>query len=112
MLHGQAKADAVRAIAEQEGIDLATSYAYGDSTNDVAILSEVGFPCAINPDRRLRRLRRRRWAGRCASSATAAATPAAAPPWPAWPGWRGPAGSSRGPSCARGAGPGDGEDVL
>ncbi|WP_246125362.1 HAD family hydrolase [Cellulomonas xylanilytica] len=55
MLHGQAKADAVRAIAEQEGIDLATSYAYGDSTNDVAILSEVGFPCAINPDRRLRR---------------------------------------------------------
>ena len=55
MLHGQAKADAVRAIAEQEGIDLAASYAYGDSTNDVAILSEVGFPCAINPDRRLRR---------------------------------------------------------
>ena len=55
MLHGQAKADAVRAIAEREGIDLSTSYAYGDSTNDVAILSEVGFPCAINPDRRLRR---------------------------------------------------------
>ncbi len=55
MLHGQAKADAVRTLAERDGIDLATSYAYGDSTNDVAILSEVGFPCAINPDRRLRR---------------------------------------------------------
>ncbi len=55
MLHGQAKADAVRALAEREGIDLSASYAYGDSTNDVAILSEVGFPCAINPDRRLRR---------------------------------------------------------
>src|SRR4051794_28262936 len=54
MLHGQAKAEAVRRIAEEHGIDLATSYAYGDSTNDVAILSEVGFPCAINPDRRLR----------------------------------------------------------
>ncbi|AEE45044.1 HAD family hydrolase [Cellulomonas fimi] len=55
MLHGQAKADAVRALAERDHIDLVASYAYGDSTNDVAILSEVGHPCAINPDRRLRR---------------------------------------------------------
>ncbi len=55
MLHGKAKAEAVRALAEREGIDLAASSAYGDSTNDVPILSEVGFPCAINPDGRLRR---------------------------------------------------------
>jgi HAD superfamily hydrolase (TIGR01490 family) len=55
MLHGRAKAEAVRALAASHGIDLAHSYAYGDSTNDVPILSEVGFPCAINPDRRLRR---------------------------------------------------------
>ncbi len=55
MLHGKAKAQAVRALAEREGIDLAASSAYGDSTNDVPILSEVGFPCAINPDSRLRR---------------------------------------------------------
>jgi len=55
MLHGRAKAEAVRSIAAAHGIDLAQSYAYGDSTNDVPILSEVGFPCAINPDRRLRR---------------------------------------------------------
>jgi HAD superfamily hydrolase (TIGR01490 family) len=55
MLHGRAKAEAVRALAAASGIDLAQSYAYGDSTNDVPILSEVGFPCAINPDRRLRR---------------------------------------------------------
>ncbi|GCD19531.1 hydrolase [Cellulomonas algicola] len=55
LLHGQAKADAVRALAERDRIDLGESYAYGDSTNDVAILSEVGHPCAINPDRRLRR---------------------------------------------------------
>ena len=55
MLHGRAKAEAVRALATDNGIDLADSYAYGDSTNDVPILSEVGFPCAINPDRRLRR---------------------------------------------------------
>jgi len=55
LLHGQAKARAVQALAEREGIDLAASYAYGDSTNDVPILSTVGHPCAINPDPRLRR---------------------------------------------------------
>ena len=52
---GKAKASAVRELAERENLDLTASYAYGDSTNDVPILSEVGFPCAINPDRRLRR---------------------------------------------------------
>jgi HAD superfamily hydrolase (TIGR01490 family) len=55
LLHGKAKASAVRALAERDGIDLAASYAYGDSTNDVAVLSEVGHPFAINPDKRLRR---------------------------------------------------------
>jgi HAD superfamily hydrolase (TIGR01490 family) len=55
LLHGKAKASAVRALAEREGLDLEQSFAYGDSTNDVPILSEVGFPCAINPDARLRR---------------------------------------------------------
>jgi HAD superfamily hydrolase (TIGR01490 family) len=55
MLHGKAKASAVRELAARENLDLTASYAYGDSTNDVPILSEVGFPCAINPDRRLRR---------------------------------------------------------
>ncbi|GEA86403.1 haloacid dehalogenase [Cellulomonas cellasea DSM 20118] len=55
LLHGEAKACAVRTLAERDGLDLTQSYAYGDSTNDVPILSEVGFPCAINPDGRLRR---------------------------------------------------------
>jgi len=55
LLHGKAKASAVRALAEREGLDLSRSFAYGDSTNDVPILSEVGFPCAINPEARLRR---------------------------------------------------------
>lgn len=55
LLHGQAKASAVRALAEREGYDLEQCHAYGDSTNDVAILSTVGHPCAINPDARLRR---------------------------------------------------------
>lgn len=55
LLHGEAKAAAVRALAEREGYDLAACHAYGDSTNDVPILSTVGHPCAINPDGRLRR---------------------------------------------------------
>ncbi|GIG36028.1 HAD family hydrolase [Cellulomonas pakistanensis] len=55
LLHGRAKAEAVRALADREGLDLERSFAYGDSTNDVPILSEVGFPCAINPDGRLRK---------------------------------------------------------
>ncbi|WP_165372853.1 HAD family hydrolase [Pengzhenrongella frigida] len=55
MLHGEAKASAVRTLAEREGLDLAQSYAYGDSINDLPILSTVGNPCAINPDGRLRR---------------------------------------------------------
>lgn len=55
MLHGEAKAAAVRTLAAERGIDLERSYAYGDSLNDVPILSAVGRPCAINPERRLRR---------------------------------------------------------
>jgi HAD superfamily hydrolase (TIGR01490 family) len=55
LLHGTAKAEAVTDLAEREGIDLGASYAYGDSTHDVPILSLVGNPVAINPDRRLRR---------------------------------------------------------
>jgi HAD superfamily hydrolase (TIGR01490 family) len=55
MLHGRAKAEAVRVLAESEGLDLRACYAYGDSTHDVPILSSVGHPVAINPDARLRR---------------------------------------------------------
>jgi HAD superfamily hydrolase (TIGR01490 family) len=55
LLHGKAKASAVRALAERDGIDLAGSYAYGDSLNDVPLLTCVGHPFAINPDKRLRR---------------------------------------------------------
>ncbi|WP_029289819.1 HAD family phosphatase [Cellulomonas sp. HZM] len=55
MLHGEAKAAAARALAARDGLDLERSYAYGDSLNDIAILSAVGRPCAINPEPRLRR---------------------------------------------------------
>jgi HAD superfamily hydrolase (TIGR01490 family) len=54
ILHGEAKAEAVRALAEREGLDLSRCSAYSDSANDIPLLSMVGQPCAINPDSRLR----------------------------------------------------------
>ncbi|MBM7508765.1 MULTISPECIES: HAD family hydrolase [Nocardioides] len=54
MLHGPAKAEAVRALADREGLDLQACSAYSDSYNDLPMLSMVGDPCAINPDSRLR----------------------------------------------------------
>jgi HAD superfamily hydrolase (TIGR01490 family) len=54
ILHGEAKAEAVRALAEREDLALDRCSAYSDSANDIPMLSLVGYPCAINPDRRLR----------------------------------------------------------
>ena len=53
-LHGMAKAEAVRAIAEREGLDLSRCSAYSDSANDIPMLSLVGNPVAVNPDSTLR----------------------------------------------------------
>jgi len=60
LLHGEAKAEAVRALAEREGLDLSRCAAYSDSVNDVPMLSLVGDPCAVNPDRPLRAVARER----------------------------------------------------
>ena len=49
-VHGAAKAQAVLALAAREGLDLARCSAYSDSSNDIPMLSLVGFPTAINPD--------------------------------------------------------------
>jgi phosphoserine phosphatase len=54
ILHGEAKAEAVRALAAREGLDLAQCAAYSDSANDIPMLELVGQPCAVNPDSRLR----------------------------------------------------------
>ncbi len=43
-------------MAADAGIDLAESYAYGDSYSDREFLESVGHPVAVNPDRALRRL--------------------------------------------------------
>jgi HAD superfamily hydrolase (TIGR01490 family) len=54
MLHGEGKAEAIRALAEREGLDLDRCYAYSDSSNDLPMLTLVGNPCAVNPDSTLR----------------------------------------------------------
>jgi HAD superfamily hydrolase (TIGR01490 family) len=54
MLHGPAKAVAVKELAERFGLQLERCSAYSDSFNDLPMLQEVGDPCAINPDSRLR----------------------------------------------------------
>jgi HAD superfamily hydrolase (TIGR01490 family) len=54
-LHGPAKAEAVKALAAAEGLDLSRCAAYSDSHNDIPMLSLVGHPYAINPDSKLRK---------------------------------------------------------
>jgi HAD superfamily hydrolase (TIGR01490 family) len=54
-LHGKAKAEAVLALAEREGLDLVRCTAYSDSANDVPMLSVVGRAVAVNPDHALRK---------------------------------------------------------
>ena len=50
------KIAAVREWAEEEGIDLAESFAYSDSIYDAPLLKAVGNPGAVNPDPRLQAL--------------------------------------------------------
>ncbi len=54
LLRGPAKAEAVKALAEREGLDLSRCAAYSDSSHDLPLLSLVGAPCAVNPDGVLR----------------------------------------------------------
>jgi HAD superfamily hydrolase (TIGR01490 family) len=48
------KATAIRQVAEARGYDLGDCYAYSDSITDLPMLSTVGHPMAVNPDRELR----------------------------------------------------------
>jgi HAD superfamily hydrolase (TIGR01490 family) len=60
LMHGEAKAEAVRALAEREGLDLTRCTAYSDSANDLPMLSLVGTAVAVNPDTDLRSVARSR----------------------------------------------------
>jgi phosphoserine phosphatase len=53
--YGPQKAEAIEELAGRLGIDLDASYAYSDSITDLPMLSVVGHPVAVNPDRELRR---------------------------------------------------------
>jgi HAD superfamily hydrolase (TIGR01490 family) len=54
MMHGEAKAEAVRALAEREGLELDRCTAYSDSANDLPMLTLCGSAVAVNPDTELR----------------------------------------------------------
>jgi HAD superfamily hydrolase (TIGR01490 family) len=55
-LHHDAKAEAVREFAHEQGFDLAECTAYSDSHSDLPFLEAVGHPVVVNPDRALRRI--------------------------------------------------------
>lgn len=50
-LHGKAKAKAIKALAKDRNISLKRSYAYSDSHNDLPMLTRVGHPVCVNPDK-------------------------------------------------------------
>jgi HAD superfamily hydrolase (TIGR01490 family) len=58
--YGPYKADAMRSVAAERGLDLEASYAYSDSATDLPMLEVVGHPVAVNPDRELARIARER----------------------------------------------------
>ena len=58
--YGPFKAEAMRRIAEEEGIDLEESSAYSDSYTDLPMLEAVGRPVVVNPDRVLAKIARER----------------------------------------------------
>ncbi|MCC6555711.1 MAG: HAD-IB family hydrolase [Polyangiaceae bacterium] len=53
---GPEKARLVREHARGRGHDLDECFAYSDSYSDVPMLSVVGYPAAVNPDRKLKLL--------------------------------------------------------
>lgn len=54
-LHGQAKRKAARKLAKERNISIKRSYAYSDSVNDLPLLTLVGNPVVVNPDKPLKR---------------------------------------------------------
>ena len=53
-LHGKAKYKAMKKLAEDRNISLRRSFAYSDSHNDLPMLTHVGHPVAVNPDKVLK----------------------------------------------------------
>ncbi len=51
--YGEGKAEVARRLVAEKGYDLSRCYAYADSPSDLPILSLVGHPVCVNPDRAL-----------------------------------------------------------
>lgn len=47
------KDKAIKELVDKYNIDLTNSYAYGDTNGDLSMLSQVGYPVAINPTKEL-----------------------------------------------------------
>jgi HAD superfamily hydrolase (TIGR01490 family) len=58
--YGEGKAEVARKIVADRGYDLPQCYAYADSISDLPILTLVGHPVAVNPDRSLEAVAHRR----------------------------------------------------
>jgi HAD superfamily hydrolase (TIGR01490 family) len=54
----EGKAEAIRQVAAERGIDLVESYAYSDSESDLPMMRAVGHPVAVNPDAALQKVAR------------------------------------------------------
>ncbi len=57
--HGEGKLQAARALARRHDLDLARSYFYSDSQDDLPLLAAVGRPRLVNPSASLAALGRR-----------------------------------------------------
>src|SRR6185369_7835545 len=56
----ETRAQILADYCDAEGLDLAESIAYADSSSDLPMLEAVGFPVAVNPETRLAALARKR----------------------------------------------------
>jgi len=54
-VHGPAKKTAIKNLAKSRHLSLRKSFAYSDSHNDLPMLTAVGHPVAVNPDKILTR---------------------------------------------------------
>jgi len=59
-VYAEEKVAAIEEVAARDGLDLDHSWAYSDSATDIPMLSAVGHPVAVNPDRELARAARAR----------------------------------------------------
>ncbi|MGH9401537.1 MAG: HAD family hydrolase, partial [Terriglobia bacterium] len=51
----ESKVKAMVSLCQRYDADIRRAKAYSDSFSDVPMLEAVGYPCAVNPDRRLRK---------------------------------------------------------